>query len=187
MSSEEQQEAPVESPPLGAVAALFSEVVPDVKFEATQGALDVILTVQREDVERVLRTARDDPRLDFKYLRCLSGVDQMEDGLEVVYHLYSYTHKHNVTIKTPLPQDNARLPSVTSIWRGADWHEREAAEMFGIFFEGHPNPVPLLLSEDMTDHHPLRKDNPLAEIEEWQADRAGVAAGETDETDEAAE
>jgi len=181
MSPEEQQEAPVVPPPRGSVADLFAEVLPEVKLQAIQGALDVILTVDRGDVARVLRAARDDPRLDFKYLRCLSGVDHVEDGLEVVYHLYSYTHKHNVTVKTPLPQDDPRLPSVISIWRGADWHEREAAEMFGIFFEGHPNLVPLLLPEDMTDHHPLRKDNPLAEIEEWQAERAGIVAGEVEE------
>jgi NADH:ubiquinone oxidoreductase subunit C len=184
MSPEELQEASTVSPPAGSVADLFVEVLPDAKFEASQGALDVILTVDREDVPRVLRSARDDPRLDFKYLRCLSGVDYMEDGLEVVYHLYSYAHKRNVTIKTRLPQDSPRIASASSIWRGADWHEREAAEMFGIFFEGHPNLVPLLLPEDMTDHHPLRKDNPLAEIEEWQAKRVGLAVGETGQAQE---
>jgi NADH-quinone oxidoreductase subunit C len=184
MSPEELKEATIVAPPPGSVADLFAEVLPDTKFEATQGVLDVILTIDRLDVLDVLRAARDDPRLDFKYLRCLSGVDHMEAGLEVVYHLYSYTHKHNVTIKTRLPQDDPSLPSVTSIWRGADWHEREAAEMFGIFFEGHPNLVPLLLPEDMTDHHPLRKDNPLAEIEEWQGEFAGPAEGDTGEAEE---
>jgi NADH-quinone oxidoreductase subunit C len=184
MSPEEPQEAPVVPPPPGSVADIFAEVLPDVAIEATQGALDVILTIDRGDVLRVLRAARDDQRLDFKYLRCLSGVDQMEDGLEVVYHLYSYTHKNNVTVKTRLPQDDARVPSATSIWKGADWHEREAGEMFGILFEGHPNPVPLLLPEDMTDHHPLRKDNPLAEIEEGQAQRAGAGPGEAGEAEE---
>ena len=184
MSPEELQEAPVVPPPPGSVADIFTEVLPDIKFQAAQGALDVILTVDRADLRSVLRAARDDPRLDFRYLRCLSGVDHTEAGLEVVYHLYSYTHKHNVTIKTRLPQDDARLPSATSIWKGADWHEREAAEMFGIFFEGHPNLVPLLLPEDMTDHHPLRKDNPLAEIEVWQAERAGLAAAEAGEAEE---
>ena len=184
MSPEELQEAPIVPPPPGSVADLFAEVLPDVKSQAAQGALDVILTVDRGDLLRVLRAARDDPRLDFKYLRCLSGVDHMAAGLEVVYHLYSFTHKHNVTIKTRLPLDDARLPSATSVWKGADWHEREAAEMFDIFFEGHPNLVPLLLPEDMTDHHPLRKDNPLAEIEEWQAERAGSLAGEGEEGEE---
>jgi NADH:ubiquinone oxidoreductase subunit C len=170
----EAQEAPIIPPPPGSVADLFSQVLPDIEFTAIQGALDVIIMIARDDVPRVLRTAKEDPRLDFKYLRCLSGVDQMEEGLEVVYHLYSFTHKHNVTIKTRVPQEDPRLASVTSIWKGADWHEREAAEMFGLVFEGHPNLVPLLLPEDMTDHHPLRKDNPLAEIEEWQGEVLGA-------------
>ncbi len=170
----ESQEAPAIPPPPGSVADLFSQVLPDVEFVAVQGALDVIITISPGDVPRVLRTAKEDPRLDFKYLRCLSGVDHEEEGLEVVYHLYSYTHKHNVTIKTRVPQEDPRLASVTSIWKGANWHEREAAEMFGLVFEGHPNPVPLLLPDDMTDHHPLRKDNPLAEIEEWQGEALGA-------------
>jgi len=167
---QEDHEAPV-SP--GTVADTFTEVLPDVTLASAQGARDAILLIAREDVPHVLRAAKDDPRLDFKYLRCLSGVDHMERGLEVVYQLYSYTHKHSVTLKARLPQDDPRIASVTPIWRGADWHEREAAEMFGIVFEGHPNLVPLLLPDDMTDHHPLRKDNPLAQIEEWQGVRLG--------------
>ena len=177
MSPEERhQEAPIVPPPPGSIADLFTEVLPDIEFTAAQGAMDIILMVDRKDLPKVLRVAKDDPRLDFKYLRCLSGVDHMEGGLEVVYHLYSYSQRHNITIKTRLPLDDPRLASATLVWRGADWHEREAAEMFGITFDGHPNPVPLLLPEDMTDHHPLRKDNPLAEIEEWQAERAGGLA-----------
>ena len=170
----EFEEAPIVPPPPGSVADLFSQVLSDVEFAATQGALDVIITISRDDVPTVLRAAKEDPRLDFKYLRCLSGVDHMEEGLEVVYHLYSYTHKHNVTLKARVPQDDPRLASVTPLWKGANWHEREAAEMFGLVFEGHPNPVPLLLPEDMTDHHPLRRDNPLADIEEWQGEALGA-------------
>ncbi|MCJ7490935.1 MAG: NADH-quinone oxidoreductase subunit C [Dehalococcoidia bacterium] len=170
------QEAPIVPPPPGTIADLFQEALPDIEFTATQGAVDVILIVAREDVPGVLRTAKDDPRLDLKYLRCLLGVDHMDGGLEVVYQLYSFTHKHGVTIKTRLPLDDPRVASAASIWKGADWLERETAEMFGITFEGHPNPVPLLLPDDMTDHHPLRKDNPFAQMEEWQGLRLGAEA-----------
>jgi NADH-quinone oxidoreductase subunit C len=170
---DESGEKPADTVPPSTVADTFKEALPGVAFAAAQGALDVILMIAREDVGRVLRAAKEDPRLDFKYLRCLSGVDHGEQGLEVVYHLYSYTHKHSVVIKARVPQDDPRIASVTPIWRGADWHEREAAEMFGITFEGHPNPVPLLLPEDMTDHHPLRKDVPLVPVEEWQGVRLG--------------
>jgi NADH-quinone oxidoreductase subunit C len=175
MSDTHDQSGEVPAAPLppGTVADTFKEALPDVTFDAVQGALDVILTIAREDVPRVLRAAKEDSRLDFKYLRCLSGVDHGEQGLEVVYQLYSFTRKHSVTVKARIPQEEPRVASVTPIWRGADWHEREAAEMFGIEFEGHPNLVPLLLPEDMTDHHPLRKDVPLVPIEEWQGVRLG--------------
>ena len=175
---EAPQEAPIVPPPPGSIADLFREVLPDVKFVANQGAMDVSLTIAREDVPRVLRAAKEEPRLDFKYLRCLSGVDHMEGWLEVVYQLYSYTKKHSVAIKARLPQADPRIASVTPIWKGANWLERETAEMFGIVFEGHPNPVPLLLPDDMTDHHPLRKDNPLAQVEEWQGLRLGAEAAQ---------
>jgi len=172
------QEAETVPPPPGTIADIFAEVFPDVQFIASQGAMDVIITIGREDVPRVLRTAKEDPRLDLKYLRCLCGVDHMEQGLEVVYQLYSFTRKHGVTIKTRLPQDDPRVASAALIWKGADWLERETAEMFGIVFEGHPNLVPLLLPDDMTDHHPLRKDNPLQQIEEWQGVLLGDAVAE---------
>jgi NADH:ubiquinone oxidoreductase subunit C len=170
------QEAPIVPPEPGSIADLFRAALPDIEFVASQGPIDVMLTVDRKDIPRVLRTAKDDTKLDLKYLRCLLGVDHEDAGLEVIYQLYSFTHSHGVTIKTRLPQDDPRVASAASVWQGADWLERETAEMFGIVFEGHPNPVPLLLPDDMTDHHPLRKDNPFAQVEEWQGMRLGAEA-----------
>ena len=172
------QDAPIVVPPPGSVADLFTAALPDVEITATQGALDVILFVKREDVHRVIEAARYDPSLHFDFLRSLCGVDYEEAGLEVVYHLYSYEHRHNVTIRAKVPTEDARIQSVSDIWRAADWHEREARDMFGIVFEGHPNLVPILLPEDMLDHFPLRKDNPLAPLEEWQGEVLGPRMGE---------
>ena len=78
-----------------------------------------------------------------------------------------------MTIKVPVPTNDAVVASASDIWRAADWHERECRDMFGIVFEGHPNLVPLLLPEDMLDHFPLRKDVPLAPLEEWQGEQLG--------------
>lgn len=174
---EREVEPPIVPPEPGTVYDIFKEALPDVEFVASQGVLDVILTVNRDDAPRVLRTAKEDPRLAFDYLRNLCGVDQRERGLEVVYHLYSFKHGHNVTIKTLLPLEDPRIPSAVPLWRAADWHEREAAEMFGIVFEGHPNLVPLLLDETV-DYHPLRKEHPLAEIEEHQSALVGEGVAE---------
>ena len=179
----EAKTSPREPPPPGSVADLFTETLPDVKLEPYQGLSGVIIEVDRDDILKVMQTAKDDPRLDFKFLRCLFGVDHMEEGLEVIYQLLSYEKGHEVTIKTRLPQDDPRLPSVTPVWKGANWHERETRDMFGISFEGHPHLVPLLLPEDMTDHFPLRKDTPLAEVEEWQGELLAEETGGEEETE----
>jgi NADH:ubiquinone oxidoreductase subunit C len=174
MSPEERRPQAVIVPPEpGTIADLFAEALPGVAMTPHQGVTDVILIVDRDDTPNILAVARTDPRLSFDFLRNLSGVDFEEDGLEVVYHLFSYKHRHNVTIRAKVPTDDPRIGSAAGLWAAADWHEREARDMFGIVFEGHPNMVPLLLPEDMLDHYPLRKDNPLAPLEEWQGEALG--------------
>ena len=170
--------------PPGTIADLFAQALPDTELQASQGMTDIIIEVNRDDITKVMETAKDDPSLDLKFLRCLFGVDHQEDGLEVVYQLLSYEKGHEVVVKTRLPADDPRVASVTPIWKAANWHERETRDMFGIIFDGHPHLVPLLLPEDMTDHFPLRKDNPLAEIEEWQGDLLVEVAGEGEEETE---
>lgn len=170
-----------EPPPPGSIADLIREALPDVQIEAYQGLSDVIVEMSRDDVAKAMPVLRDDPRLDLKFLRCLFGVDHTEEGMEVVYQLLSLEKGHEVTIKACLPQEDLRVASVASVWNAANWHEREARDMFGIDFEGHPHLLRLLLPEDMNDHFPLRKDNPLAEIEEWQGELLGEAAGGDEE------
>ena len=177
-----EAKAPARQPPSpGSVADLIAEALPDVKLEAYQGLSNVIVEVDPADIPKVMPVLKDDPRLDFKFLRCLFGVDLLEEGMEVVYQLLSYDQGHEVTVKARLPRDDLRVASVISVWKGANWHERETRDMFGIEFDGHPHLVPLLLPEDMTDHFPLRKDNPLVEIAEWQGELLGEAAGEGEE------
>ncbi len=167
--------APVrQPPPPGSIADLIREVLPDLQLEAYQGLSDVIVEIGRDDLAKALPVLKDDPRLDLKFLRVLFGVDHMDEGMDVVYQLLSLDKRHEVTVRTRLPKDDLRVASAAPVWKAADWHERETRDMFGIVFEGHPHLVPLLLPEDMTDHFPLRKDNPLAEIEEWQGELLGA-------------
>ena len=176
MSPEDRRQAapaPTVPPEPGTVADVFAELLPNVTIQPIQGAHDVLLVISRDDAHEVLAAAKNHPRLKFDFLRNLSGVDYEADGLEVVYHLYSYEHKVNVTVKAKVPTEDARIASVADLWRAADWHERECRDMFGVVFEGHPNLVPILLPDDMLDHYPLRKDNPLAPLEEWQGEQLG--------------
>jgi len=168
MAQERAQEAVLPEPPPGSIADTFREVLPHIEIQAAQTAIDVALTVRREDLPRVMQTAKEDERLGFDFLRSLSGVDHMTE-LEAVYHLYSYRLGHSVAIKVRCPYNDAHVPTVSHLWQTANWHEREAHELFGIVFDGHPDLRPLLTEEGL-GYYILRKSHPLADIEEWQED-----------------
>lgn len=127
-------------------------------------------------IAEVCLFCRDEPSLAFDYLRNESAADFLiEDAkkaeklgiaphLEVVYHLFSFVHKHDIVLKVKLPRwkddkpgQLPSLPTVAHVWKVADWHEREMYDLVGIEFEGHPNPRRILCPEDWVGH-PLRKD-----------------------------
>jgi len=100
---------------------------------------------------------KDTPRLDFGYLNYITAIDYY-DHFEVVYQLVSLEHNHSLVLRTRCDQrDNPILPSVVSLWRGADLQEREIYDLMGIRFEGHPNMKRIALWEGFQGH-PLRKD-----------------------------
>jgi NADH-quinone oxidoreductase subunit C len=171
------RDAPVVAPEPGTVWDIFAAALPQLEITPTQGAAEVILIVDSKDAHEILRTAKDHPRLKMDFLRDLCGVDYEEQGLEVAYHLWSYELRHGVTVRAKVDIEKPAIQSATDLWHAADWHERECRDMFGIVFEGHPNLVPILLPEDMTDHFPLRKENPLAPLEEWQGEQLGPEMG----------
>jgi NADH-quinone oxidoreductase subunit C len=109
---------------------------------------EVSVTVSAERVQAAARRLKEDEQLRMDYLRCLSGVDYQADGIEVVYHLFSTRLLQKCVLKARVPGEGHALPSVTPVWTGANWHEREAAEMFNIRFDGHPKPEPILLEKD---------------------------------------
>jgi NADH-quinone oxidoreductase subunit C len=100
--------------------------------------------------------------MQFDYLSCLSGVD-LKGKLAVVYQLYSMVKRHKITIRVEVSTENPSVPSVESIWRTANWHEREAFDLFGVIFTGHPDLRRILLPYDW-DGHPLRKDYQVPEF-----------------------
>jgi NADH-quinone oxidoreductase subunit C len=101
--------------------------------------------------------------LGFDYLVDISSVDNYGDDprFEVVYELYGYEHQSHLRLVAQVSEEAASLPTVTGIWRTADWHEREIYDMMGIRFEGHPDLRRILMWEGYP-HYPLRKDFPLA-------------------------
>ncbi|MBO2518812.1 MULTISPECIES: NADH-quinone oxidoreductase subunit C [Limnochorda] len=100
---------------------------------------------------------RDDPELRFDYLALLTGIDRLDDGFEVVVHLNALTSNLRLILRTQVPREEPVCPTLTGVWPGANWHEREAYDLLGIRFEGHPDLRRILLKEDWVGH-PLRKD-----------------------------
>jgi NADH-quinone oxidoreductase subunit C len=100
---------------------------------------------------------RDERALFFDSLLLISSVDNGNGTLSVIYHLESTKHGHQLTLKATMPAENAHLPSVTDIWLHANWQEREAWDMMGIRFDGHPDHRRILLDDDYPGF-PLRKD-----------------------------
>jgi NADH-quinone oxidoreductase subunit C len=118
---------------------------------------DTYITIKSDSILDVALALRDNNEFLFDYLSCLSGVDSNEYFI-VVYNLYSMKFGHRVTLKTYLHKDRpVVVPSVERVWRSADWHEREAFDMYGIQFEGHHNLIRILSPYDW-EGHPLRKD-----------------------------
>ncbi|MBI3328932.1 MAG: NADH-quinone oxidoreductase subunit C [Nitrospinae bacterium] len=142
------------------VKAHFGEQVLEFNGEV----LNPFLKLAPEILADIARYLRDDPALHFNYLMCLSGVDYGPgQNLGVVYHLQSMTLMHQIVLKVDLPRESPAVPSVALIWRTADWHEREAYDLFGIRFEGHPDLRRIFLPDDW-EGHPLRKDYVVQEF-----------------------
>ena len=138
-----------------------------------------VATVTVDRYHDVCRFLRDEPDIACDYCDFTGGVDFGEDrGFEVVTHLHSTRHHHNVRVKVRLPHQDPAVASIADLFATCDWHERETAELFGIRFDGHPQPVKLLLPEPF-EGHPLRKDFPLMtrEAKPWP----GAVEGEEEE------
>ncbi|WBC19707.1 NADH-quinone oxidoreductase subunit C [Solwaraspora sp. WMMA2080] len=108
-----------------------------------------------------LAAARDDADLACDFFDWLSAVDELDDGFAIVAHLWSTRHRHGLLLRTRVPRERPELLSVVDVFPGADWHERETYEMFGVHFVGHPALTPLLLPPEF-EGHPLRKEFVLA-------------------------
>lgn len=174
-SDQTDSSTPVEAPDdlSGTIWREVDRALSGVTVRPERGVIDLIVHIPADEVIGGLRRLKTDETLDFNYLRCLTAVDLEADGMDVVYHLYSTNKKHNLTVKARLGNDNLRLDTATTVWKAANWLERETAEMFGIRFNGHPDPRTLLMPEDMTDTFPLRKSHPLQEIEILQGEGMG--------------
>jgi NADH-quinone oxidoreductase subunit C len=166
---------------LALITAALGTAVSDIKL--VHGSVDCICKPDR--FVNVAAALRDTPGIECRFFTFLSAIDRSEvaddpGGLEVLMHVYSPAHVIHVTVHVPIDADFPKCPSITGVFRGAMWHERETHEMFGIDFEGHPRLVNLYLPEDFEGHPGLRSFKlPSRGVKEWPGakDPEEAAAG----------
>lgn len=137
------------------------------EFAPQPGALDDIpqVSVDKQNTRQVCQLIKDDPRIAAKMLLCMSCVDYSE-YFEMVYVFQSLEPERTFALRTNVPYSDAIVPSVTAVWRAANWYEREAHDLFGVNFDGHPDLSPLLLYEGF-EGYPGRKEFPFNEYQEF--------------------
>jgi NADH-quinone oxidoreductase subunit C len=160
-STPSENEAAAPPPPHPLVSALLARFPSAVEEEGADAGGDPIVRVGAGDLLEVLGWLRDDAATRFDYLADLTAIDWTERSprFDVVYHLYSIAKNHRLTVKVGCA-DGEGVPTVSDIWGTANWHEREAYDLYGVEFLGHPELERIFLPEDW-EGFPLRKDYPL--------------------------
>jgi len=146
--------------PITTILSKIKERLPGAVLDITEFAGEHILHVQGQDILKVLTELKDD---GFNFLADLTAIDNLTLGgferFAVSYHVLSHKTTERVTVKAYISEEKPSLPSVESLWKTADWQEREVFDLYGIKFEGHPNLIRIMNPDDY-DGYPLRKDYP---------------------------
>ncbi|HYF03971.1 MAG TPA: NADH-quinone oxidoreductase subunit C [Patescibacteria group bacterium] len=149
------------------VAGIVTE---NIRTYEHHGQFSII--IDKNDLIEVCRELKENPRTGFDMLMDITAIDwyRPQNRFEVVYFLYSQEHASRIRIKVPVDERDLHLPSVTEVWEGANWYERETFDMYGIRFDGHPDLRRFYMPEDFVDPetgeplYPMRKDFPVMGI-----------------------
>jgi NADH-quinone oxidoreductase subunit C len=176
MSKEIGQEAhaqaetePSQSVTPSPLVAALQHARPPGLGEITEAFGEVTVIVPRERINELCAFLKTAPGLEFNFLADLCAADrgpEEEPRFEVNYHLFSTTKHHRLRLKVLLNDDDTHVPTVTGVWRTANWHERETFDLMGVIFDGHPDLRRILLPDDW-EGHALRKDFPLRGYEPY--------------------
>jgi len=139
------------------IVDIVRRITPEIQVDEKSTPKSII--VPAASIKDICQELWQNPATYFDNLSCITGIDNdvAAGTMEVVYNLYSIPFNHHLILKVILPRENSEIDSVVSIWRGADWLERETYDMFGIKFTGHPDLRRILMPADW-EGFPLRKD-----------------------------
>jgi NADH-quinone oxidoreductase subunit C len=147
----------------------------DAIIDLTADRGELTLIVERKPIVAIMTLLRDDPDFQFNFLSYLTAVDYLALGrtprYDVVYQLYSIPKTHRLRVRAAVPEEDPTIDSVFPVWKTANFIEREAYDMFGILFLGHPDLRRILMPDDW-EGHPLRKDFPLGGVKSFYFKRA---------------
>jgi len=166
--SNQQSSQPDKQTPSALLSALQRER-PEWITQINEAFGEVTAVVPREFITDICAALKSSEDARFDFLADLCGADrgpEEEPRFEVNYHLFSTTRHHRVRLKVLLNEEDVHLPTVSGIWRTANWHERETFDLFGVIFDGHPDLRRILLPDDWQGHA-LRKDFPLRGYEPY--------------------
>jgi NADH-quinone oxidoreductase subunit C len=166
---EQAAEEPLKDQVGSPLISALRETHADAIAEVIQAFGEITIVVPRERVVELCEYLKTAPQFGFNMLADICGVDrgpEEDPRFEVNYHLFSTTKFHRLRLKVVLSEEDASVPTVTGVWRTANWHERETFDMFGVRFEGHPDLRRILLPDDWQGHA-LRKDFPLRGYEPY--------------------
>jgi NADH-quinone oxidoreductase subunit C len=143
----------------------IKENLPDINFEQSENKGELTFNFDKKNIVNVCKFLKSNPDLEFILCEDITAVDwaRRKNRFTVVYHIFSLKNKFRLRLKADVDEEECSIDSVTSVWRTANWQEREVYDMYGIVFNNHPDLRRMYMPEEF-EYHPLRKDFPLMGI-----------------------
>ena len=143
----------------------IKEQFPGFNFTHNLYRDELTITFNKENIVEVCRFLKEDSELEFRLCEDITAVDwaKRKNRFTVVYHIFSLKHNYRLVLKADVDESECSIDSVSSVWKTANWQEREVYDMYGITFNNHPDLRRMYMPEDF-EYHPLRKDFPLMGI-----------------------
>ena len=147
------------------VVVRLKEKFPKINFETSEFRNELTVKLDKKNIVMVCKFLKENEEMEFKFCEDVTAIDwaKRNDRFTVVYHIFSLKHNFRLRLKADVDESDCSIDTVSSVWKSANWAERETYDMYGINFKGHPDLRRMYMPEEF-EYHPLRKDFPLTGI-----------------------